>query len=461
MLRNRPTRGGPLEPVIISDVDDGVTVPVSVPPGTTIPVVPESGANFPVKFGDSPSIDAFARARFSEPFTLFDSKQIWDDPDIANNAENYPLFWDNQEVSGSGTTTTFSVNRASTTLAVSNATAGKRVRQSKQRFNYQPGKSQVGIFTCIDLDAGPGNAKEIGLFDDNDGLFFRSSAGGHSVVIRSFASGVAIDTEREQATWNKDLMNGNGASGVNLDFVKSQIPLVDFEWLGVGRVRFGWFVDGLPIYCHEFLNTNNLDVVYMSNPNLPVRASIENDGTGAADTFEQVCTTVISEGGIQPNGVLRFEDIGTLAANDIAAASPGVTYAVCGIKLKPAYLSADVREVFASLIENSGANNPFIWKLHLNPTIAAALTYSDVPNSAIQFGVGSGATPANNVISADGFVVGGGYQARQDANASVPLESALRLGALIDGTVDELVLSGSPLTNSQLYFGGLQWREAW
>jgi hypothetical protein len=451
MLRNRPTRAGPLTPAIIADIDSGVTIPIET----------ESGLSLPVKFGDSPSIDAFARARFSQPFTLFDSKQIWDDPDIANNAENYPLFWDNQEVSGSGTTTTFSVNRASTTLGVTLNTAGERLRQTKQRFNYQPGKSQVGIFTCIDLESVSGITKRIGLFDDDNGLFFQSQDGVMSVVVRSFASGAAVDTAIAQANWNKDKMDGSGASGITLDFSKSQIPFVDFEWLGVGRVRFGWFVDGLPVYCHEVLNTNSLNVVYMSNPNLPVRASIDNDGTGAADTFEQVCTTVISEGGIQPNGALRFDNIGETAAVDIAAATPGVIYAVCGIRLKPAYLSADVREVFASLIENSGANNPFVWRIHLNPTITAALTYTDVPNSAIQFGVGDGTTPANNVITAAGTVVAGGYQARQDANANIPLEAALRLGSLIDGTRDQYVLSGGPLTNNQLYFGGLQWREAW
>jgi hypothetical protein len=211
-----------------------------------IPIQPESGLNLPVQFGDSPSIDAFARARFSQPFTLFDSKQIWDDPDIANNAENYPLFWDNQEVSGGGTSTAFNVNRASTILGVSLNTAGERVRQTKQRFNYQPGKSQVGIFTCINLGSTSGIAKRVGLFDDANGLFFQSQDGVVSVVVRSFATGVAVDTAIPQSSWNKDKMDGTGASGVTLDFAKSQIPFVDFEWLGVGRVRFGWFVDGMP-----------------------------------------------------------------------------------------------------------------------------------------------------------------------------------------------------------------------
>lgn len=77
-----------------------------------------------IKATDSNSIDAFGRWRISNPTTLFDSKQIFDDSDLANSVENYPLFFDNQELSGSGTSTTFNPNSASTSLLVSLNTAG-------------------------------------------------------------------------------------------------------------------------------------------------------------------------------------------------------------------------------------------------------------------------------------------------------------------------------------------------
>jgi hypothetical protein len=462
-LRDRGTRGGYLDPVIIADIDDGVVIPIE---GDTIsgdvPVIPGDGAVFTVQPNDSGFIDAFARQRFSEPFTLFDSKQIWDDPDIANSAENFPLFWDNQEVSGSGTSTLFNVNRASTTLAVSATTAGKRVRQTKQRFNYQPGKSQVAIFTNVDMQTSSGITKEVGLFDDNNGLFFRSSGGVRSVVVRSFATGAAVDRRVvNQADWSLDKMNGNGPSGVNLDFLLSQIPIIDFEWLGVGRVRYGWYVDGLPIYCHEELNANNLDVVYMSNPNLPVRYSIENDGTGAADSFETICTTVISEGGLQPNGAQRADDTGITPIGTPAA---GTTYGIGGIRLKTAYISADIRETFISMIETSGANNPFIWRVHLNATVDVPgnFVYNDVSRSSIQFAGGS-ATATDNVIQAAnaGFVLHCGMASRSTGEIAVPLESALRLGALIDGTRDEIIISNTPFTPNQNASLAINWREAW
>ena len=76
------------------------------------------------------TLDAFGRSRVSEPYTVFDSKQL---------GSNQSLFWDDQETSGSGTSSDYSEDTSSTTLTVSATTAGTRVRQTFQRFNYQPG----------------------------------------------------------------------------------------------------------------------------------------------------------------------------------------------------------------------------------------------------------------------------------------------------------------------------------
>jgi hypothetical protein len=449
-LADRGTRGGYLDPVILADVIEG----------TVIEVTPDEGDNFKIELGDSASIDAFGRLRVAAPFTTFDSKQIWNDPDLSDDAENFPLFFDNQELSGSGTSTTFNVNRASTSLGVSANTAGRRVRQTKQRFNYQPGKSQLAIFTVNPHGPVLGVRKEIGYYDDDNGLIFRIKENGQlAVVVRTSTSGSPVDNEILQSQFNLDKLDGTGPSGIVGNPNAAIILFIDFEWLGAGRIRFGIFREGRPLYFHQVLNAGLNDTVYMSNPNLPYRCEIENDGTGAATTVECICTTVINEGGLNPNGILRFADIGATSAEDITAGTIGNAYAICGIRLKPGYLSAGVKEVLISVIENSQpAVKPFSWKLHLNPTLTTGLTYSNVPNSAVQFGVG---LPGGDVITNEGTVMGGGYQARADANAIISLESALRIGSFIDGTPDELILSGTPITINQVYFGGMQWRELW
>lgn len=410
-----------------------------------------------ITFADN-LLDPFARLRTTQPTTLFDSKAIWDDPDFANNVENFPLFWDNQEISGSGTGTMFNADRASTTLSVSNGVAGTRVRQSKQRMNYQAAKGQLVILSGIAGSTLSGNTKRLGYFDDGNGLFYQDEGGIWSVVRRTSSSGSPVDTVVTQPNWNLDKMDGTGASGVTIDQTKCQILFLDFEWLGVGRVRFGFFIGGVPIYVHEILNTNNLDVVYMSTPNLPIRMEISNDGTGGTDSVEQICSTVVAEGGVQPLGIFRSGNMGALGASEIQASVIDTSYAVCGLRLKSTHLSANIQEINISIAETAGGMDTFLWSLHFNPTLTTGLTYADQSQSAVQFGVG---LPAGDIITNAGHLISSGYVSGRLELASIPMGNALRLGSLIDGTPDEYVVGVTPVTAGQDILGSLSWRESW
>ena len=98
------------------------------------PLTVTNGSNpLIVRVGGVGSQDSLLRLRVSNPVTLFDSKQTVD---------NQPIVWDDAQTAGGSTTSTYNTNQSSSTIAVSAGVAGTRVRQSKRRFNYQPGKSQ-------------------------------------------------------------------------------------------------------------------------------------------------------------------------------------------------------------------------------------------------------------------------------------------------------------------------------
>jgi hypothetical protein len=93
-------------------------------------------------------------------------------------------------------------------------------------------------------------------------------------------------------------LDGTGPSGYTLDITKTQILFIDMEWLGVGSVRVGFVINGQYITCHQFNNANTTQtVVYMQTAILPVRFEIS--GTGAAGTLQQICCSVMSEGGYE------------------------------------------------------------------------------------------------------------------------------------------------------------------
>ncbi len=406
---------------------------------------------------DGSLVDSFGRMRVSEPESLFDSKQLFD---------TQPLFWDDQVISGAGTSTAFSANTASTTLAVSDGTAGKRARQTFQSFNYQPGKGQMVAMTGI-LGAGePGISTALGMFDDTNGIMFEVIDGTPSVNIRSFATGSAVNSRVVQSDWNLDSMGGLGPSLVTLDFSMTQIFHIDFQWLGVGRVRMGFFVDGALIYCHEFLNANVITVPYISQPNLPLRYEIENDGAGGAASIVHMCSKVASEGGAQNIGVLQYESTTTNRAGSTTHVSADVAdtgYALIGIRIKSAYIGTVVNLESVSVLAET--NTSFEWLVLFNPTIAGTFTYADKANSAMQTAIGNADVPSTNTVTATGTVIGGGLIHSSGAggarggSVTEEFKNALRLGANIAATADTLVLAVKPLAVDADIHGGIIWRE--
>ena len=390
-----------------------------------------------------PFTDALQRVRTATPYTVIDLKQLRD---------NAPLFYDDEQVSGAGTTSTYNTNQASTTLAVSASTAGKRVRQSKLRGTYQPGKSMLVVFTGVVGVGGAGITKSLGYFDNNNGLFFQQEDGVLAVVRRSYVTGTPVDTVVTQANWNLDRMDGTGSSGINLDVTRTQIFAIDFEWLGVGRVRYGVNIDGKFYYVHEMNHANFLDVVYMGIPNLPIRYEIENDGTGGASDLVMICASVVSEGGQEDVATSTYVSRGgtalTLANEDLYAP-------VISVRLKADAASVKVNPLQADVFATSTTN--YEWRLFLNPAVAGTdlASWVDVTNSGIQYDISRNAT---NLITG-GYVLTGGYGASTVQSRGAVLgvvKSFLTLGTNIDGSSDEIVLAIANVAgNGGTAYGGI------
>ena len=226
-------------------------------------------------FGDNASSDAFGRLRVGIPNTLLDAKLMYDKlpevfDEIVNIGASTFLRGDtcvNMQVSGNG---------------------GYVIRQTRARFNYQPGKSLFGAFTFV---AAPETnvIKRVGLFQSltaapytpEDGMYLEIGSNGPSFNIVKTLGTSAGTITIPQSAWNIDKLNGYGSSGINLDFTKAQIFAMDYEWLGVGRVRFGFYANGKLYYAHQETHLNELTNVYITSPNQPVRYEIRQTGAGS------------------------------------------------------------------------------------------------------------------------------------------------------------------------------------
>lgn len=348
-----------------------------------IPVIEKSnsaGTRYAIQANIIPeNLDAFARKRVSQPVTDFDSKVIKD---------KQPLFW-HEKITGLGATSTHEKAKARVRMTVDPAQNGKVVRQTRRWFSYQPGKSKLVKMTTV-----------LGSTLDNI-----------AVGIRSSTSGFPVDTMIPRSEWNLDKLDGKGPSKIKIDPNASLIFFFDIEWLGVGTAAFGFFINRVPYYVHFQHHANILDEVYMSNPNLPLRYEIESldgvitkrlgalnnsDGVflqaqgtdGLTPNLDQICTTVITEGGRQNTGFPRTirrstTPLTTLSDNDI--------YAFIGIRLNPTDLESFIKVLSASVNCSSQANYDVI--TIVNPTITGtAPTWIDLDNSSVQYCLPTSAT---------------------------------------------------------------------
>ncbi len=398
-----------------------------------------------VKFSasDSPTIDAFARIRVSEPYTVFDSKQTVDDQ---------PLFWANA-ITGSGSAAHSAVY-ARTRLSV--ITLGDKViRQTKQYFNYQPGKSQLIFITGL-YKQETNIEKEIGLDDGINGISLRIDGTAATNVSFLIRKNSVVSEEVDKTNWNVDKFDGTGPSGITLDLNQTQILYIDFEWLGVGRVRCGFVVDGVPYVAHQFVHANHTsnDSVYMSNPNLPVRYYIQSNGVGATGSLDHICASIMSEGGQENTGTLRAIDNGSTGV----AVNTGVTRPLLALRHKStARTSTIIAEKLSVLCTT--ANTNFLWELLLNPTSSTGTDfttgYTALTSSTTEF-----KTAFTGTITDRGIKIASGYGSNEAALSSSDINSFLRIGYDIStGTEDVLVLIVTAISANGTFHGSLTFRE--
>lgn len=402
--------------------------------------VPASSADMVIvdASGRMASLDAFSRQRVSQPHSVFDCKQTFD----AN-----PEFFE-QELAGAGASTHVVAKSASelTTGTVSGALAA---RQSKSYFNYQPGKSHLILVTFNLMGQETNVRKRAGYFDIDNGLFLELGAAGASLVVRTDTSGSPVDSVTLQADWSIDTMDGTGPSGETLDLSMTQILVVDFQWLGVGSVRFGFSINGVIRYVHQAHHSNMLSVVYMRSPNLPIRWEIENTGTATgAPQMDAICCSVMSEGGVEQNGVIRSASRGRSGISIGSSLTP-----VISIRLTSTHLRAPVVPVKTSLMTTTGGN--LYWQLSFNPTITggAAASWS-AESDTVEADI------ARDGVVSGGTVVDSGYISNNQDAAISAIASQLKLASSIAGVPDELVLAVSTVSGpSETVFGAMTWLE--
>jgi hypothetical protein len=366
------------------------------------------------------NVDAFNRLNVSQPYTLFDSQNRFA---IDNQFDTS---------TATGGSTTYLPNESSVQLSVTNSSGSEVVRQTYRTMPYQPGKG-LGLLATFVMNQGKtGLRQRVGYFNTQNGVFFQQNDTTLAFVLRTYTSGAPVDTTITQANWNGDKLDGTGPSGRTIDVTKTQILAIDFEWLGVGDVRCGFFEDGQFVICHTFHNDNIQTTVYMTTAILPVRYEIRNTAsTASSSSMKQICSSVYSSGGYEQTSIEHVARRTTILTTINTAAN---FLPVVSIRLASTALGAVVIPNRVQFQPTTSQN--YELALIKNPVLTGA-SWSAVSSDAnVEFDVTATAIATAGTIVQTGYISnsGGGGQASTIAPTGFNWDT--QLGSSLAGVSD-------------------------
>lgn len=394
---------------------------------------------------DNATGDAFSRLRVSEPSYVFDTNFQYD---------LQPLVYEAVTAQTGATVTHDATNRDALMTFASTPTGGSAFVQTYEHFRYQAGRSQLVLNTFNFIEAVANVKKFVGYSDGNNGIQFELN--GTTKQITLYSDTDKGDETVAQANWNIDKLDGTGKSGITLDITKTQIFVIDFQWLGVGRIRTGFDIDGLIYYVHEFKHANIQTVAYMQTANLPIRCGMTCTGT-VSTTMRYICASVISEGGATDVGGFEFAQEGT------ATAGNGTRVHALSVRPKTTFNSIANRSKF--VLETVDVlvtgNTPIYWELVVGQALSGTTTFTDVNTtySGIEYNTVGTASGNPAVVLASGYVAASAGTKTSTTRAlanKVPITLSSAGAVRANGTLSVLVTGLGATSACRV---ALNWKE--
>jgi hypothetical protein len=394
-------------------------------------------------------VDAFNRLKVSNPFTLFDSQQRY----VLSDKWNY--------VGVSGGTYSHNTVESTVSLTAGTTSGSKMYVETKRVFPYQPGKSLTIVDSFAMAQPKSGLRQRVGYFGITGGVTAGTPYNGVclqqdgltlSVCLTSASLGTTQTVT--QSNWNGDKFDGTGDSGVTIDVTKGNIFWLDVEWLGVGDIRTGFFIDGKPVVAHTFYNTNKNSTTYMTTACLPLRYEIENTSSQAtSSTMKQICSTILSEGGYE--GFSRRYNVTHSGTTPHTLTTAGTQYPLIALRMAPDRLDSIIVPSNISVAIEPGTNNkPLVvqYRILLNPTLTGN-TWATHFNGNVQYNVtATGVTGGTDIIG--GYISSSGTLDVSSIN-----DFNFQIGRTQLGVSDTFVLVLVPTTNNTQGYTDLSWFE--
>lgn len=433
------------------------------------------------------TMDSFERLRVSEPRVSFAYSMV-----NGLRAE----YWDSAAY-GAGTVSpaAIAVGGAAPTLNndwclnlnTTTATTTGYWMQSLYHVRYVPGISVLfrATFNATVLQAN--QVIRVGMFTDQgtfpsnagDGVFLELNGTTPRFGYRTLTGGgVGAAVVTDQTAWSLDPLNGTGTSGVTLDFTKTQHLVIEYQWLGVGTIRFGFETGSKGVvWAHEVNSVNNLAVPWSRTGSLPVRAEIYTTGVvSQAGLLKLINCTVLTEGDIVQRATWRYRSAnsGTTVKAMAATAATGSYYPLVAIRnsvVNDATKRSVIIPTRINIVVQAAATGPTAleWALIYAPTTLTSATFAALATEGAQVdtAAASGTAIAGGIVVTRGVfpnvvntVIDRDLNADRDNLIKIAQNAA---GSLTTTGAGVYVLCVSPLgaaaTAGGGFFAAIEWKE--
>lgn len=409
--------------------------------------------NFSIK--DGPNLDAFSRLRVSNALTIFSNQFTYDaSPLIFEVLASDPIACQANHDSS---------ERYMRMQFANAANADSIYMQSYEHIPYQPGRSQLVFITFNMFPGGTVNnnaTRLAGLGDLLNGFFFQyNGATGRAefVIATTTTNGTQIVDE---SNWNLDKLDGTGPSGITLDLTKTQILVIDFQALYVGRVRFGFDIDGEIIYAHEFLHANNATYPYIATANLPILIGMFSVVLALiTEDMYFICCSVASEGGAED--AQRFGYNFSLTGSKITLAAT-LSY-ITSIRPRLTFngITNRIKFVLESIEITNTGNRPAYYELGIGATLTTP-TYNsyNAAYSAFEVDTTGTSTAAPTLVFESGHIPSGGGSKNLSISTIITSKYPITLDANgLQRNLGTLYLYANGIGGTTDIYYALRWKE--
>lgn len=301
-------------------------------------------------------------------------------------------------------------------LDTDGTTGSSAVLESAEIGRYVPGLSaEAGIGVRCAGAAPTGNAEQRwGYFNADNGYFFGRDASGLYVQRRSGGSDAS---KVRQADWNNDPLDGSGPSGLTLDVTDGNIFQIRFAWYGYGVIEWVVIVEtasGIQSYPQVVHRERVTGQTSIENPNLPLRAELDNNGTGAAQQlFVAGRQFSIYAGSYTPN--VRQTPDRRLALAVSTTRIPSISF-----RRKAAFPLASAKAFFIDIISTDAG----LWELRtgmaLTNEVWGAPTNVTASETSLEADVVATAASGGEMLASGLFAGTAGNQQRDSHHETLP-----------------------------------------